>query len=109
MRASPFYAESSAGAALDLVLPRGTSATVTSVTERDEISLLYEAGQDETVPNLCLGLSGQFFGQNFTCNSTRLWIRAVPGFRSASRSPGSGARRDVRGALEQRARGSHAG
>ena len=42
MRASPFYAESSAGAALDLVLQRGTSATVTSVTERDEISLLYE-------------------------------------------------------------------
>ena len=48
------------------------------------------------VANLCLGLSGQVFGQNF--NSTRLWIRAVPGFRSASRSPGSGARRDVRGA-----------
>jgi hypothetical protein len=104
MRASPFYAESSAGAALDLVLPRGTSATVTSVTERDEISLLYEAGQDETVPNLCLGLSGQVFGQNF--NSTRLWIRAVPGFRSASRSPGSGARRDVRGAPRQKNRRS---
>jgi hypothetical protein len=59
----------------------------------------------ETVPNLCLGLSGQFFGQNFTCNSTRLWIRAVPGFRSASRSPGSGARRDVRGAPRQKIAG----
>ena len=59
----------------------------------------------ETVPNLCLGLSGQFFDQNFTCNSTRLWIRAVPGFRSASRSPGSGARRDVRGAPRQKIAG----
>ena len=48
MRASPFYAESSAGAALDLVLPRGTSATVTSVTERDEISLLYEYENSKT-------------------------------------------------------------
>lgn len=56
------------------------------------------------VANLCLGLSGQVFGQNF--NSTRLWIRAVPGFRSASRSPGSGARRDVRGAPRQKNRRS---
>ena len=55
------------------------------------------------VANLCLGLSGQVFGQNF--NSTRLWIRAVPGFRSASRSPGSGARRDVRGAPRQKIAG----
>ena len=34
------------------------------------------------------GLSGRVFCQNF--NSTRLWIREVPGFRSASRQPGSG-------------------
>ena len=46
------------------------------------------------------GLSGRVFGQNF--NSTRLWIREVPGFRSASRQPGSGARRGVRGAPRQK-------